>query len=247
MLNIDLQHATAVITGGASGIGLATARTLTGAGARCTVLDKEVPFGEENITSIQVDLADLDQLENCMRDLREVDILINNAGVHGRPLLLEETPLSHLEHSWAVNLRAPLIAAKALIPEMKSRGGGVIINISSIAGLRGSGVDPVYAALKAGLLGLTKSLSKQYGPFGIRSVAICPGSVGGTPFLKRSRGYDLTREETIGLLQRLPLRRVVTPENVANLVAFLVSPLAARITGVAVTIDAGELSMSDLV
>lgn len=154
--------------------------------------------------------------------------------------------MAHLDLSWAVNLRAPLITAKYLTPSMKARGGGVIINISSIAGLRGSGVDPAYAAMKAGLLGLTRSLSRQYGPFGIRSVAICPGSVRGTPFLARSRGYDLTRDEAIGLLQRLPLRRMVAPEDVANLIAFLVSPLAASITGVAVTIDAGEVSMSGL-
>ncbi|MFB6367319.1 SDR family NAD(P)-dependent oxidoreductase [Paenibacillus elgii] len=241
MIDIDLNGQTVLITGGASGIGWATTQVLAKAGARCIIFDKETP-ADLGIQTIKVDLANPDELTAALSTLTDVDILVNNAGVLGEPRRLHETPIEHLNASWAVNLRAPMLIAQALVPRMRDRGQGVIVNIASIAAFRGSGTDPAYAAMKAGLVGLTKSLAQQYGPFGIRSLAVCPGSVRGTRLLERARGYALTREESIGILQRLPLRRTVMPEDVATLVAFLVSPLASSMTGVAVTIDAGERS-----
>ncbi|MCK2020671.1 SDR family oxidoreductase [[Brevibacterium] frigoritolerans] len=241
MIDINLSGQTALITGGASGIGRAITQVLTKAGAKCIILDKETP-ADLGLQSLQVDLANPDELTTVLSTLTDVDILVNNAGILGEPRRLDETPVEHLNTSWAVNLRAPMLITQALVPHMRNRGQGVIVNIASIAAFRGSGTDPAYAAMKAGLVGLTKSLAQQYGPFGIRSLAVCPGSVRGTRLLERARGYPLTREESIGIIQRLPLGRTVMPEDVATLVAFLVSPLAASITGVTVTIDSGEQS-----
>jgi NAD(P)-dependent dehydrogenase (short-subunit alcohol dehydrogenase family) len=123
---------------------------------------------------------------------------------------------------------------------MKKQGAGVIINISSIGALRGAPYYPVYSATKAALIGLTKSLAQQLGPHRIRVNCICPGSIGGTQLLIRSRGYGLSYEERLNLLKRIPLRRSGRPEEIASLVLFLASEDAAFLNGAVIVIDGGE-------
>jgi NAD(P)-dependent dehydrogenase (short-subunit alcohol dehydrogenase family) len=263
MFGVDLSGQVFVVTGGASGIGQAIVELCASLGADCVAVDKKpldaspwqsgsvkrpdedsATGSNSRVRYLQLDLADCSATLSALGGLEQVSVLVNNAGMLGPARLLHETPLSHVEASWAVNLRGAIVASQAVLPIMRRQGRGVIVNISSISAYRGSAADPVYAAMKAGLLGLTRSLASQYGPHGIRVVAICPGSVRGTRLTETARGHGLTQQEVLGLIQRLPLRRTVLPQDVASLVVFLTSPLAAAVTGSATVIDAGEAGWS---
>lgn len=244
MIAIDLSGRKALITGGSSGIGAATSIALTRAGATCTVLDRNPPRTDVH-AFVKADLRDPAEVHEALLSVGPVDILVNNAGILGTARLFDETALGDLEASWEANLRSSMLTVRALAPGMRQRGFGVVVNVSSIAGIKGSESDPSYAAMKAGLIGLTKGLALQYGRYGIRAVAVCPGTVAGGRLLEHSRGYGLTREETLGLIQRLPRHRAVQLDEVANLVAFLASPLASGLNGSMVVVDAGELSAEE--
>ncbi|GAA6740530.1 3-hydroxybutyrate dehydrogenase [Thermus oshimai] len=239
-----------MVTGAASGIGRAIAEALAGAGVRVLVHDLRSE-GEEVARRIggvflQADLAD----PEGVRALGEraaafgVDILVNNAGFqHIAPV--EEFPLEVWQRMLQVMLTAPFQLIRALLPGMKARGWGRIVNIASVHGLVASPYKSAYISAKHGLLGLTKTVALEAGAFGVTVNAVCPAYVR-TPLVE---GQVADQARTLGIsegevlekvfLAQAAVKRLIEPEEVAELVLFLVSEKAGAVTGAAWPIDLG--------
>ncbi|NLG29466.1 MAG: SDR family oxidoreductase [Chloroflexi bacterium] len=242
-MHIDLSGQTALITGGAGGIGRACALTLAQAGARIAVADINLPGAQETVAAsggvaLRCDLADPADAVRMARDASDalggIDILINNAGIIAYCDGIQAVSVEAWDRLLDVNLRAPYLLSRELIQSMKARRNGRIVNFSSMAARSGA-IDAGlhYACSKAGLIGLTRTLAKEGGPYGITVNALAPGIIASEP-VKRQVG---DREQEYAA--RIPLRRLGEPQDVANAVLFLVSPLASYITGVVLDINGG--------
>src|SRR5205085_9968870 len=169
-----------------------------------------------------------------------IDILVNSAGTITRQTIAA-MPAADWDRVVAVNLRGPFNGTQAVIPHMKARGGGAIVNVASVAGRRisfGGGAN--YSASKAGLLGLTRHAAYELAPDGIRVNAVCPGPTA-TAF-----GGGIPSEETKAVrAQKIPLGRMCEPEDIADPILFLAGHAARMITGVALTVDGGVLVKND--
>jgi len=243
-----LSGKVALITGGGSGMGRASCRLFAREGARVVVVDRVAETGEEtaalirddggDATFVEADVADAAAVERMVATTVEtygrLDVLFNNAGIEGPSVNL----LDYGEDDWAriiaVNLTAVYRAMRAAIPHMIGQGGGVILSTASVAGLVGLARSSAYSAAKAGVIGLTRTVALEYGPQGIRANCICPGFIA-TPMLERVLG---DRDESV--LQRLaPLRRVGTPDDIAQAAVFLASDESSYVTGVPFVVDGG--------
>ena len=235
------------ITGAAGGIGQALCRHFAGEGASIAAFDKSeavtalaatLKAGGTKAEAAVVDIADAEGVSAAFAKLAAalgpVDILVNNAGGSGVPTLDATTPANwpRLVES---NLNGAYYCAHAVLPGMKAKRAGVIVNIGSVNGLSALG-DPAYSAGKAGMISLTQALALEYGRYGIRANIICPGTVR-TPIWEKK----IAREpEILATLSKwYPLGRVVDPVDIANAVAFLASDAAAAITGVVLPVDCG--------
>lgn len=239
-----------LITGGASGIGAAFVRAFAAQGARIAFFDIDTDAGETLVREIAAaggttplfvpcDLLDIDALRSAMaearRSLGDAAVLVNNAANDQRQVLSEVTPA---EFDWmiGVNLKHVFFAAQAVVPQMQARGGGSIINMSSIAWMRGAPALPVYAAAKAAIVGFTNSLARSVGPDRIRVNAIAPGMV----ITERQRQLWYPDEQVIaGMRARQAVPDAVTPEDIANMALFLASDESQRITSQCFRVDAG--------
>lgn len=244
----DFREAVAVVTGGASGIGLETVRAFAMAGAVVEMWDLRPAalagavalLAEEeglNITSVEVDVTSPEKMERAARTLLDrhgkVDILINNAGLNSGDQRVETLSESALETLLAVNLKGTVNGVRALAPAMVAAGGGVITNTSSILAGSPLPVTAAYAASKAGIIAFTQAWSRELGPSGVRVNVIAPGFIE-TPM---NRGLPPGLAQT--LISRTPLRRMGRPEEVAALHLFLASGAAAFINGAVIPIDGG--------
>lgn len=240
-----------LITGGASGIGAAFVRAFAGQGARIAFLDIDRDAGEKLAREVAdtsgtapmfvpCDLLDIDALRAAMAEvhgsLGDAAILVNNAANDQRQVLADVTPA---EFDWTigVNFKHVFFAAQAVVPQMQARGGGAIINMSSIAWMRGAPALPVYAAAKAAIVGFTNSLARSVGPDRIRVNAIAPGMV----ITERQRRLWYPDEQTIAEIRRTrqAVPDAVTPEDIAQMALFLASDESQRITSQCFRVDGG--------
>ena len=252
-MDLNIRKLRALVTAGASGIGLATARALAREGARVHVCDVDttaldaLAASDPKLTRSVCDVADPKAVarlfETTVAELGGLDTLVNNAGIAGPTAPCEGVALADWERTLAVNLTGQFLCAQRAIPLLKGSGNASIVNLSSAAGRFGFPNRTPYAASKWGVIGLTKSLSMELGPFGIRVNAICPGLVEGArikavyTIKAKLRGVapEVVRDEMIA---KTSLRRMVSADDIANAIVFLASPLGANISGHALPIDA---------
>ena len=252
-MDMKIQGLRVLVTAGASGIGLATARAFACEGAHVFICDVDtmalaaVAASDAGFGQIVCDVADpaaVDRLfAAATTTLGGLDALVNNAGIAGPTAACEDIALADWERTLAVDLTGQFLCVQRAIPLLKASRNASIANLSSAAGRFGFPMRTPYAAAKWGVIGLTKSLSIELGPFGIRVNAICPGSVAGpridSVFANKAsaRGVaaEVVRDEA---LAKTSLHRLVTADDIANAIVFLASPSGANISGQALPVDA---------
>jgi meso-butanediol dehydrogenase/(S,S)-butanediol dehydrogenase/diacetyl reductase len=238
-----LEGRVAIVTGAARGIGAAIARRLSDEGAIVVCADIEEPQ-ELSLTSLRhdeyhlLDIRDQSAVQNIVDTIHKrhgrIDILINNAGIDGRPAVLADGRKSEFDHVIDVNLGGSWVLMKAVLPIMAARKQGAIVNIASVAALIGFPTLSIYSASKAGIVGLTRAAAVEYGPQGIRVNALCPGGV-----RTRLASEFADRETLEQWAERHALKRFGEPDEIAAAIAFLVSDDASFITGAAIPVDGG--------
>jgi 3-hydroxybutyrate dehydrogenase len=246
---VDLTGRTALVTGAASGIGLACAQRLAEAGAHVLVCDVDEAgaraVAEELAgTAWVLDLADLDRLDERLRDGVDVDVLVNNAGVqHVAPL--EDFPPDRFDLIVRLMLLAPFRLVRAALPHMYARGWGRIVNISSAHGLVASPYKSAYVSAKHGLEGLSKVTALEAGGRGVTANCVNPGYVR-TPLVEKqiadqARTHGIAEDEVVEkvMLELPSVKRLVEPAEVAELVAFLCGPASASVNGASLPVDGG--------
>lgn len=242
----DLAGRSALVTGGASGIGAACARELAGRGASVTVADIDGAAAtaladEIGGTAWAVDLLDVAALEGLQL---QVDVLVNNAGVQTVEAITEFDP-ARFRSMLALMVEAPFLLIRAALPHMYAQRFGRIINVSSVHGLRASEFKVAYVTAKHGLEGLSKVTALEGGPHDVTSNCVNPGYVR-TPLVAKqitdqARTHGITEDEVLSkvLLTESAIKRLVEPEDVAALVGWLASPSAGMVTGASYTMDGG--------
>ena len=230
----------ALVTGSGRGIGAAIARALHRDGwiltlNYCTRREPAEALARELECSVfQADVSNSRQAEALVEFAGPVELLVNNAGVSHFGLLTHQTD-AEWERILDVKLTGVRNCCRAVLPGMVRAKRGCILNVASMWGLAGASCEAAYSAAKAGVIGLTRALAKEYGPSGIRVNAVAPGVIH-TEMLDR-----FSPEELAGLVEETPLGRLGIPEDVANLCAFLASDAASFITGQTIAVDGGFL------
>jgi len=242
----------ALVTGASSGIGMATAITFAKAGAKVVVAARRIKEGEEVVENIkregggasffQVDVSKADEvkslIERTVETYGHLDWACNNAGIEGAMASIVDCTEENWNEVININLTGMWLCMKYELIQMLKHGAGSIVNISSVNGFVGASHFAAYAASKHGIIGLTKSAANEYGQFGIRINVVCPGSIY-TPMLERVDGGPVTPESW---RNKVPLRRVGNPEEIANAVLWLCSGSASYVTGHSLVVDGGLLT-----
>lgn len=245
-VQVDLSGRTALVTGGASGIGRACAERLARSGASVVVLDRNGDGAREVAaaiggTAVEADLAEASTLDGLHVP---ADIVVNNAGLQ-HVAAVEEFPTERFAMMLRVILEAPFRLVREALPGMYAQGWGRVINISSAHGLRASPFKSAYVSAKHGLEGLSKVIALEGGAKGVTSNCVCPGFVR-TPLVEgqiadqaRTRGISEDEVTEQVLLQAPAIKRLIEPAEVAELVAYLCTSQASFINGASLTMDGG--------
>lgn len=241
-----LEGKRAIVTAGAGGIGRAIAERLIGQGARVLVCDideralADFSSAFQGMPAEKADVAREDDVDRVFARAAEVlgglDILVNNAGIAGQTGRVEDLDADEWRRCLDVTLTGQFLFARRAVPMLRAAGGGAIVNISSVAGRIGYAYRTPYSSAKYGVIGLTESLAKELGADNIRVNAVLPGIVEGP----RIRGVIRDRARATGVtdkemeqqyLEKVSMRRMVSAEDIAEMVAFLVSPLGRLVSG----------------
>ena len=252
-MDMQIQGLRVLVTAGASGIGLATARAFAREGARVFICDVDrtalatVATSDSGVGQVICDVADPAAVDRMFAaattTLGGLDALVNNAGIAGPTAACEDIALADWERTLAVDLTGQFLCAQRAIPLLKASSNASIANLSSAAGRFGFPNRTPYAAAKWGVIGLTKSLAIELGPFGIRVNAICPGSVAGpridSVYANKAALRGVAPKVVLDeALAKTSLRRLVAADDIANAIVFLASPCGANISGQALPVDA---------
>ncbi|WP_191579069.1 SDR family oxidoreductase [Achromobacter insolitus] len=247
----SLQGARVLVTAGAQGIGLAIARRFVDAGADvhiCDVDEEALKAAQESLPALSVSRMDVSEETQVLAMFEALgarwgalDVLVNNAGVSGPTSRLEDTTLDAWRNTLDVNLTGTFLCARSAVPLLRAAGGGAIVNISSVAGRLGFSLRSPYSASKFGLAGLTQTWAMELGPSNIRVNSVLPGVVSGDRVERiiaaraEAGGVsnDAMREQ---LVEKVSLRRMTRPEDVANQVVFLCSEQGAMISGQSISV-----------
>ena len=243
MNQIDLAGRSAIVTGGARGIGLAITERFISSGAKVAIWDVDARAAEEaakllHQTAVQVDVTDEASVNAALAKseaaIGPVDILVTSAGITGPNLTIADYPVEEWRRVMEVDLTGPFLCSKAVVPGMTARNYGRIVHIASVAGKEGNPNAGPYSAAKAGVISLTKSLGKELAKTGVRVNCITPAAV-------KTGMFSQMTEEHIGyMLSKIPMGRFGLVEEIAALVAWLASEECSFSTGAVFDLSGGR-------
>ena len=249
---MKLKDKIAIVTGASSGIGQQIALELAKEGAAIAIIDLKKESGDKTLAqiktqggkgiSLEADVSNpkmfKDAIAQVIKEYGRVDILVNSAGIFDGQKTFLTTDEETFDKIINVNLKGVFLGTKYVLENMIHNKSGVIINLSSVAGLRGGLASPGYTASKHGIIGLTKDTAAMYGHDGIRAIAICPGMI------QTAMTEGMLEEpsaQTKAIINGIPLNRVGQPEEIGKLAVFLASDDGAYITGTTIVIDGGMI------
>ena len=245
MNQLDFKGRTAIVTGGAQGIGLAIVKRLLDSGATVRIWDRDKALLDRTVGSLPgpisgaaVDVTEAPSItkatDEALKDLRKIDVLVNNAGIAGMAVPTIDLPVEEWERVLKVNLTGPFLTCRALAPHMAKAKYGRIVNIASIAGKEGNPNASAYSASKAGVIALTKSLGKELAQAGVLVNCVTPAAA------KTAIFDQITQQHIDYMLSKIPMGRFVKVEEIAALVCWLASEDCAFSTGGVFDISGGR-------
>jgi len=252
-MNTLYENLSAIVTGGASGIGLATARLLHQRGARVAIIDSNAEAGAEALSSlnqtvifIQANLASepeaIRAVEQAAQTLGSLNAVVNSAGIQ-RYGNAEQTSLELWREVLDVNLTAAFLVSRAAIPHLRRSGGGSIVNVGSVQSHAAQRGAVAYVTSKHAILGLTRAMAVDYAAEKIRVNCVCPGTVD-TPMFRWTASLDPNPESVVEACEHMhPVGRIARPEEVAEVIAFLLAGAASFVTGTEIDVDGGLLAV----